>query len=86
MSSHGPVSGPLAALGGLALLVFGFGALAVWASHLHDALDLSLTSAGAIVLSMRRTPCFQCGSARPRVAWSLRVSSREFRGRLAGVG
>jgi MFS transporter, YNFM family, putative membrane transport protein len=27
----------------------GFGVLAVWASHLHDALDLSLTSAGAIV-------------------------------------
>ena len=27
----------------------GFGVLAVWASHLHDALGLSLTSAGAIV-------------------------------------
>ena len=27
----------------------GFGVLAVWASHLHNALDLSLTSAGAIV-------------------------------------
>lgn len=27
----------------------GFGVLAVWASHLHDALSLSLTSAGAIV-------------------------------------
>jgi MFS transporter, YNFM family, putative membrane transport protein len=27
----------------------GFGVLAVWASHLHDELDLSLTGAGAIV-------------------------------------